>query len=206
MTKDNDGKATDHPHRWRGSRRHSTQGVERPATGYCWDEVGRATMERLARSEGKIATIYRGVIIMSGPVRIIFAAILTLSVPALAAEPSRISDLDKFCEETVQTISSKARREAADSITNSMGKPEASGTLANALQIFEGKNFDFTKKVVDKNYNGVLRQIVYYSYVEKLGFAYFRFNFKMTSGGWILANFAFKDETNELFPKDFIER
>jgi hypothetical protein len=143
---------------------------------------------------------------MSGPVRMIFAAILTLSVPALAAEPSRISDLDKFCEEIVQTISSKARREAADSSTNLMGKPEASGTLANALQIFEGKNFDFTKKVVDKNYNGVLRQIVYYSYVEKLGFTYFRFNFKMTSGGWILANFAFKDETNELFPKDFIER
>jgi hypothetical protein len=136
----------------------------------------------------------------------IFAAILTLSVPALAAESRRISDLDKFCEETMQMISNKARREAADLITNSMGKPEASGTVANALQIFEGKNFDFIKKVVDKDYNGVLHQIVYYSYVENLGFAYFRFNFKMTSGGWILANFAFKDETNELFPKDFVEK
>jgi hypothetical protein len=28
----------------------------------------------------------------------------------------------------------------------------------------------------------------------------------MTSTGWILANFSFKDETNELFPKDFTER
>jgi hypothetical protein len=143
---------------------------------------------------------------MSGPVKMIFAAILALAVPASAAEPRRISDLDKFCEEIVQTISSKARREAADVITNSMGKPELSGTLANAMQVFEGKNFDFTKKVVDKGYNGALRQIVYYSYVENLGFAYFRFNFKMTSSGWLLANFAFKDETNELFPKDFIER
>ncbi len=143
---------------------------------------------------------------MSGPVKTIFAAILALAVPASAAEPRRISDLDKFCEEIVQTISNKARREAADVITNSMGKPELSGTLANAMQVFEGKNFDFTKKVVDKGYNGALRQIVYYSYVENLGFAYFRFNFKMTSSGWLLANFAFKDETNELFPKDFIER
>jgi hypothetical protein len=143
---------------------------------------------------------------MSGPVKMIFAAILALAVPASAAEPRRISDLDKFCEEIVQTISNKARREAADVITNSMGKPELSGTLANAMQVFEGKNFDFTKKVVDKGYNGALRQIVYYSYVENLGFAYFRFNFKMTSSGWLLANFAFKDETNELFPKDFIER
>jgi hypothetical protein len=143
---------------------------------------------------------------MSGPVKMIFAAILALAVPASAAEPRRISDLDKFCEEIVQTISNKARREAADVITNSMGKPELSGTLANAMQVFEGKNFDFTKKVVDKGYNGALRQIVYYSYVENLGFAYFRFNFKMTSSGWLLANFAFKDETNELFPKYFIER
>jgi len=28
----------------------------------------------------------------------------------------------------------------------------------------------------------------------------------MTSSGWLLAHFAFKDETNELFPKDFIEK
>jgi hypothetical protein len=26
----------------------------------------------------------------------------------------------------------------------------------------------------------------------------------MSKAGWILANFTFKDETNELFPKDFI--
>ncbi len=143
---------------------------------------------------------------MSGPVRMIFAVILALTVPASAADPLRISDLEKFCEDIVQMISNKARRESADVITNSMGKPELSGTLANAFQVFEGKNFDFTKKVVDKDYNGALRQIVYYSYVQNLGFVYFRFNFKMTSSGWLLAHFAFKDETNELLPKDFIER
>jgi hypothetical protein len=35
---------------------------------------------------------------------------------------------------------------------------------------------------------------------------YFRFNFKMSSGGLILVNFTFKDETTELFPKDFVDR
>ena len=143
---------------------------------------------------------------MSGPLRMAFAAFLALAVPASAADARRISDVGKFCEEVMQSISKKARGEAADVIANSMGKPEAAGTLVNALQVFEGKNFDFTKKVVDKDYSGALRQIVYYSYVENLGFSYFRFNFKMTSSGWILANFAFKDETNELFPKDFTEK
>jgi hypothetical protein len=89
---------------------------------------------------------------MSSPVRMIFVAILALAVPASAAEPRRISDdLDKFCEGLVQSISNRARGEAADLITNSMGKPELSGTLTNALQVFEGKNFDFTKKVFDKH-------------------------------------------------------
>jgi len=59
--------------------------------------------------------------------------------------------------------------------------------------------------VIDKDYNGGLRQIVYYSYHEGLGFVYFRFNFKMTSTGWILTNFSLKDETDELFPKGFTD-
>ena len=74
------------------------------------------------------------------------------------------------------------------------------------LKILEDKNFDFTKKVIDKDYNNALRQIVFYSHIKNLGFMYFRFNFKMTSTGWVLANFTLKDETNELFPRDFMER
>jgi len=143
---------------------------------------------------------------LPGTLRIVFAAILVLTLPASAAEPRRILDVDKFCEEVLQKISNQARQEAADLVADSIGKPESSSVLTNAMQIFEGKNFDFTKKVVDKGYNGALRQIVYYSYVQNLGFIYFRFNFKMSSSGWILANFTFKDETMELFPKDFIDR
>ena len=135
-----------------------------------------------------------------------FGAILALAVPALSAEPTRIGDPDKFSAEIMQTISQKRPRDAADMIANTVGKPDTSGSLLRLLQVFEGKNFDFAKKVVDKDYNGALRQIVYYSYLEGLVFVYFRFNFKMTSTGWILAHFSFKDETNELFPKDFTDR
>jgi hypothetical protein len=79
------------------------------------------------------------------------------------------------------------------------------------MQIFDGKKFDFSRKVVDRNFHNALRQIVYYSNIENpaispIGFFYFRFTFKMTSCGWVLAHFSFKDEANELFPKDFTER
>ena len=128
------------------------------------------------------------------------------ALPASSAKPARIGDPDKFSEEIVQTISQKRPRDAANIIANTLDKPDASEFLLKVFQIFEGKNFDFTKKAIDKDYNGGLRQIVYYSYLEGLGFVYFRFNFKMTSTGWILANFSFKDETDELFPKGFTER
>ena len=73
------------------------------------------------------------------------------------------------------------------------------------MKELDGKKFDFGKKVYDKDYNGALRQIVYYTYVENFGFVYFRFSFKMTSRGWYLTNFLFKESSDELFPKDLIE-
>jgi len=143
---------------------------------------------------------------MPNILKLAFGAMLALAVPALSAEPVTIENPDKFSEEIVQTIAQKRPRDAADTIANTIGKPDASEALLKFLQIFEGKNFDFTKKVIDKDCNGAVRQIVYYSYLKELGFVYFRFNFKMTSTGWILAHFSFKDETNELFPKDFTDR
>jgi len=142
---------------------------------------------------------------MPNIMKLAFGAIFALAVPAFSAEPVRVENPDKVSEEIVQTISQKRPRDAADLIAK-IGKPDASDALMRFLQTFEGKKFDFTKKAIDKDYNGAVRQIVYYSYVEGLGFIYFRFNFKMTSTGWILAHFSFRDETNELFPKDFTER
>src|SRR5262245_23950683 len=140
---------------------------------------------------------------MPSILKLAFVAILVLAFPASSAEPARIGDPDKFSEEIVQTISKKRPRDAADMIANTIGKPDSSDSLLSFLQVFDSRSFDFTKKVIDKDYNGGLRQIVYYSYHEGLGFVYFSFNFKMTSTGWILANFSFKDETDELFPKGF---
>jgi opacity protein-like surface antigen len=144
---------------------------------------------------------------MPSLLRIVFAAILTVIVSAApAAEPIRVPNLDEFCEEVLSEISNNEFGKAADFVAKTAGQPDSSNTVAGAFKIFEGKHFDFTRKVIDRDFNGSLRQIVHYSYVEKLGFVYFRFNFKMTSTGWVLANFTFKGETQELFPKDFIER
>src|SRR5262249_48839316 len=107
--------------------------------------------------------------------------IVALALPALSAEPVRIEDPDKLSEQVVETSSKGRLREVAEMVADTVGRPNSSDTLLKFLQIFEGKSFDFTKKVIDKDYNGALRQIVHYSYVPGVGFVYFRFNFKLTS-------------------------
>ena len=115
-----------------------------------------------------------------------------------------IDNPDKFTTDLIQTIANGAPNDAAGIISEAIGgQPAALSKLQNAFQVFNGKKFDFSKKVIDNEIGGALRQIINYSYVEQLGFIYFRFNFKMTSKGWVLANFTFKSETDELLPKDF---
>ena len=123
-----------------------------------------------------------------------------------AAAPVRIQDPARFCDDFFGTTTQLKSEDIAKRISTTVGKPESAEILEKALKILDDRKIDYAKKVLDKDFDGALRQIVYYTYVEELGFLYFRFNFKMTSTGWILANFNFKSETNDLFPKDFVER
>jgi hypothetical protein len=125
--------------------------------------------------------------------------------PAFADTPIRIQDPAKYAQELFANISPFKASEIAKKVAATIGKPEAAETIENGLKLLDGKKFDISKKVIDRDINGALHQIVYYAYVENVGFLYFRLNFKITSTGWILANFNFKGETNELFPKDFVE-
>src|SRR5262245_2707601 len=132
-----------------------------------------------------------------------FALLLAWHAPVLAQTLRPIEDPEKFAADVVQTIAKGASNDAATIITERVGQPAQASTVQNAFRIFDGKEFDFSKKVIDNEIAGALREIIYYSYVDKLGFVYFRFNFKMTSKGWVLAHFTFKSEAKELFPKDF---
>jgi hypothetical protein len=135
-----------------------------------------------------------------------FAITLAWHAPVIAQTsptPKIIDNPEKLAADVVQMIANGASNDAAITITEAMAQPAVLLTFQNALKVFDDKKFNFSKKVVDNEVGGALRQIINYSYVEKLGFVYFRFNFKMTSKGWILASFFFKSETNELFPKDW---
>jgi hypothetical protein len=129
-----------------------------------------------------------------------FALLFAWHAPVLAQAFRPIDNPEKFAADVVQTIANGASNDAARTISEAVGQVS---TIQSALRIFDGKEFDFSKKVIDNEIAGALREIIHYSYVDKLGFIYFRFIFKMTSKGWALANFTFKRESKELLPKDF---
>jgi hypothetical protein len=136
----------------------------------------------------------------------LFGLIAILLHSAIAiADAQRIDDPDKYANEVMALLSNNDVGAVSKKISDAVGKPSYAENLQGALSWLTGKKIDYTDKVIDNTFGKSLRQIVYYCFIENIGFVYFRFNFKMSSSGWILANFIFKTETNELFPKDFVD-
>jgi hypothetical protein len=130
---------------------------------------------------------------------------LWLGTQIANADPQYIADPDKYAADVTQLLGEKNVASASKMIADTIGKASYADNLQNAPNALSTKNIDYSDKVVDYSFGKGLRQIVYYCFVDNVGFIYFRFNYKMSSHGWILANFIFKTETNELFPKDFVE-
>lgn len=136
--------------------------------------------------------------------KFILISLLVTASSVVLANPLPIKDPDAFASEIIGLMAKNRGKDAANAIATTVGRPDSVDPLTKALGIFEGKKFDYTKKVIDKEYSGALRQIIYLTYVDGFTFVYFRFNFKMTSRGWILSNFFYKDEAQDLFPKDLV--
>lgn len=131
---------------------------------------------------------------------------LSLQSAAAIAAPQPIDDPDKYAGAIMALLSKSDVASASKKIAATIGKPSDADKVQGGLSLLASRNVDYSDKVIDKTFGESLRQIVYYCFVKDIGFVYFRFNFKRSSGGWLLANFNFKTETNELFPKDFIDQ
>src|SRR5450432_2469346 len=98
--------------------------------------------------------------------RALVIVFIAFTSSAFADTAMRIQDPGEFCEDLFANISPFKSGDIAKKVAAAIGKPEASETMANALKLLDGKQIDFAKKVIDKDFNNALRQIVYYAYVE----------------------------------------
>ena len=123
-----------------------------------------------------------------------------LTMPAHAGDPLPIPDPDKFSDAIMTDLALQHASEVAAKISETLGVPEQKSTIESTLKFIVDKKINYRKKVLDRDIAGALRQIVHYTYTRGIGFVYFRFNYKQTDSGWILAHFTFASEVNELFP------
>jgi hypothetical protein len=135
---------------------------------------------------------------------VIIFVCLSFSIADAAAKA--VEDPGKYADEVMRLVFSNERDKAANVIADTAGRPDLAANVLGALNTMGGKQIDYNDKILDHTFGKDLRQIVYYCFIDGLGFFYFRFNFKMTSHGWLLTSFSFKPENNELFPKDFIDQ
>ncbi len=132
-----------------------------------------------------------------------FAVFLSGAGPSLADDPVLITNPEDFSATAMHDLASGKVADVATRIAEVVGRRDQATVLTDYMKPLEGKHANYYKKVVDKDFSGALRQIVHYAYMPEIGFVYFRFNFKQTGNGWILANFKFVSEVQELFPLAF---
>src|SRR4051812_15465540 len=86
----------------------------------------------------------------------LIATFLFLTSSAAFADALPLDDPDRFSNEVFTLISQTKFHDAAHKLSETVGQPDTAKKLERGLKAFEGRKFDFGKKVYDKDYNGAL--------------------------------------------------
>lgn len=135
-----------------------------------------------------------------------FAAITILVaviVPA-RADVTIISDPDQWISQALANISQGRTDDFARDFLKMIDQPNSFDAFAGNLRILSQLGEPaFMDKVVDVKYGDALREVIYLALYRRTDYMYFKFTIKKNVGGWLISNFAFKNEASELFPSNF---
>ena len=91
---------------------------------------------------------------MRGIMLAVFVLLLAWHGSVLAQTFKPIDNPEKFAAGVVETIANGASNDAARSIIEAVGQPASLSSLQSALHAFDGKKFNFSKKVIDNEISG----------------------------------------------------
>jgi hypothetical protein len=129
---------------------------------------------------------------------------LVLASPfANAGTTERFSEPSKIAEELTGVLAVGDAKLLAQRIVTIMGVQDQKASLEGAFGYIAGKKADYSEVVYDKWYGTSLRRIVSIASYSDLTFLYVRYTFKRTRDGWVLVNYDFKTETQDLFPQGY---
>lgn len=136
-----------------------------------------------------------------------FCATIAVLIAALApvrADVTIISDPDQWIGQALQKISQGRTDEFAREFLKLIDQPNSFDSFAGNLRVLSQLGAPaFMDKVVDVKYGDALREVVYIALYHRTDYMYFKFTIKKNVGGWLISNFAFKNEASDLFPPNF---
>lgn len=134
--------------------------------------------------------------------RLLLALLLLAATGPEAQAQKPLEDPEAFAASIMRDYTNRIP-EIAGMITEALGRSEMGDEFKREFERLAGARVSVTDKVYDVTYGSSLRQIVYYTSLDRVAFVYLRFNFKRIGKGWVLVNFLFRDELSELFPEGF---
>jgi hypothetical protein len=143
----------------------------------------------------------------SAPVLARFCAIIAViaaTIVPVRADVMIISDPDQWIDQALQKISEGKTDEFARDFLKLIDQSDSFDSFADNLRVLSQLGPPaFMDKVVDVKYGDALREVIYVALYRKTDYMYFRFTIKKNVGGYLISNFAFKNEASDLFPPDF---
>jgi len=131
-------------------------------------------------------------------------AVIAATIVPVRADVTLVSDPDQWIDQALQKIAEGKTDEFARDFLKMIDQPNSFDSFAGNLRILVQLGTPaFTDKVVDVKYGNALREVVYVALYRKTNYMYFKFTIKKNVGGWLISNFAFKNEASDLFPPNF---
>jgi hypothetical protein len=131
---------------------------------------------------------------------------LAQAMPAAAQGVADIADPVATAKGVLQTLESEGAEPCVAAVMRLLNKKKREDAeLTDNLRPFSRKKPDVTGLTYDRNYNDLVRLLVFYAKYDddRFPFMYFQFTFKMTKAGWTMTNFRFESESARAFPEGY---
>jgi hypothetical protein len=130
---------------------------------------------------------------------------------ALGAAPARAQIMPPVQDPVAnsRTLLDKLQSDGAEpfvaEVMRLLKKKGESSELSTNLRPFSKKKPDVLGLAYDRNYNDLIRVLVFYAQYDdnRYPFMYYQFTYKKTKEGWAMTNFRFENEASRAFPEGY---
>lgn len=133
--------------------------------------------------------------------------VLAPALPAMAQEAVGVTDPVATAKAVLEKLETDGAQPCVTEVMRLLNKKQTDNAeLTNNLRPFSKKKPDLSGLAYDRNYNDLIRVLVFYSKYDddRFPFMYFQFTFKRGKTNWTMTNLRFESEAAHAFPEGYV--